>query len=213
MIGDMEPVAFAAMATRCATLGFTDFKIKLSGNLTRDAAKVDALRGLSINGLRVRADANNLWRDDSEALPFLTTLGQPFWALEEPAAARDRDALARIADACGCPVILDESVVRVGQFRALAPPVSRWIVNVRVSKMGGLLRSLDVVREARARGIPVVVGAQVGETSVLTRRGFATVELVPSSAHRALRNRPECEGYTGAGRFPDTLPLIETSPR
>ena len=39
----------------------------------------------------------------------------------------------------------------------------------RVSKMGGLLRSLATVDAARALGIGVIVGAHVGETSVLTR--------------------------------------------
>ena len=35
--------------------------------------------------------------------------------------------------------------------------------------MGGLLRSLQVVEAARAAGVGLVVGAQVGETSLLTR--------------------------------------------
>jgi len=38
--------------------------------------------------------------------------------------------------------------------------------------MGGLLRSVDVVAAARQRGIGVIVGAQVGETSLLTRAGL-----------------------------------------
>ena len=45
----------------------------------------------------------------------------------------------------------------------------KWIVNIRVSKMGGLIRSLEVLEAARNRGTHVVVGAQVGETSLLTR--------------------------------------------
>jgi L-alanine-DL-glutamate epimerase-like enolase superfamily enzyme len=43
------------------------------------------------------------------------------------------------------------------------------VLNLRVSKMGGLLRSLEVARAARRLAIPIVVGAQVGETSFLTR--------------------------------------------
>jgi L-alanine-DL-glutamate epimerase-like enolase superfamily enzyme len=38
-----------------------------------------------------------------------------------------------------------------------------------VSKMGGLIRAIELIDEARARGIGVIVGAQVGETSLLTR--------------------------------------------
>ncbi len=39
--------------------------------------------------------------------------------------------------------------------------------------MGGVLRSLAVVEAARAAGIGVIVGAQVGETSLLTRAALA----------------------------------------
>ena len=38
--------------------------------------------------------------------------------------------------------------------------------------MGGLLRSLAVLGAAHAAGISIIVGAQVGETSVLTRAGL-----------------------------------------
>src|SRR5690606_5240121 len=37
------------------------------------------------------------------------------------------------------------------------------------SKAGGLVRALDLVQALRARGIPVIVGAHVGETSILSR--------------------------------------------
>jgi hypothetical protein len=39
--------------------------------------------------------------------------------------------------------------------------------------MGGILRSFDVVSAARERGIDLIVGAQVGETSLLTRAALA----------------------------------------
>ena len=54
---------------------------------------------------------------------------------------------------------------------------SRWIVNLRVSKMGGVLRSIEVAREAEQRGIGIIVGAQVGETSILTRAALAVANI------------------------------------
>lgn len=35
--------------------------------------------------------------------------------------------------------------------------------------MGGLLRSLSIARKAKTLGIPIIIGAQVGETSILSR--------------------------------------------
>ena len=46
---------------------------------------------------------------------------------------------------------------------------NRWIINIRVSKMGGILRTLEITQEARRKNIPIIVGAQVEETSLLTR--------------------------------------------
>ena len=90
----------------------------------------------------------------------------------EPLPRHQYDALACLAAELGCPIVLDESLTRVGQLTELAAPSSQWIVNIRVSKMGGLLRSLAVVEAARATGVGVIVGAQVGETSLLTRAGL-----------------------------------------
>jgi hypothetical protein len=38
--------------------------------------------------------------------------------------------------------------------------------------MGGVIRSLALARRAASLGIGVIVGAQVGETSILTRAGM-----------------------------------------
>jgi L-alanine-DL-glutamate epimerase-like enolase superfamily enzyme len=66
--------------------------------------------------------------------------------------------------------------VRAAQFPAVERTPERWAINVRVSKMGGLIRSLAIVEGARARGVPVVIGAQVGETSVLTRAALTVAQ-------------------------------------
>jgi L-alanine-DL-glutamate epimerase-like enolase superfamily enzyme len=39
--------------------------------------------------------------------------------------------------------------------------------------MGGLLRSLAIAEECRKRGIKFIIGAQVGETSILTRTAIS----------------------------------------
>ena len=167
VIGDMSPDAFRGMAERYRKLGFTDFKIKLSGVAERDREKLAVLRKWS--GVRVRADANNLWRTADEAIAFLHALDYPLFAVEEPIGPGEYVELARIAAQLGCKVVLDESCLRAEQIDQLPDGADMWIVNLRVSKMGGLIRSLKVAEAARRTGIGVIVGAQVGETSLLTR--------------------------------------------
>ena len=50
--------------------------------------------------------------------------------------------------------------------------------------MGGLIRSKAIAAEAKKRNISLIVGAQVGETSVLTRAGL-TIASAYSSHVRA----------------------------
>jgi L-alanine-DL-glutamate epimerase-like enolase superfamily enzyme len=116
----------------------------------------------------VRLDANNLWQDWRVAADYLQRLSGAFAGIEEPLAAGDRTGMADLFHETGIPVILDESLLRAAQFAGLAEGIG-WRINLRVSKLGGLLRLLDVLEAARDRGIPVIVGAQVGETILLTR--------------------------------------------
>jgi L-alanine-DL-glutamate epimerase-like enolase superfamily enzyme len=158
------------------------FKIKLSGDLARDRKRLslvfDRIAGLP----RVRLDANNLWGDDADAaLAHLSALRYPFEAIEEPLAPRRAAATERIALGLGVPIILDESLGRPADFDLFRGHPGPWIANLKVSRCGGLLRALDMVETAKIRMWPVIVGAHVGETSVLTRLGMALARAAAGS--------------------------------
>ena len=168
VLGDAELPVFAATVARYHEIGMTDFKLKLSGNLARDQAKIEVLRSAGADIARLRLDANNLWQDLDVALTYLAKLDAPAFAIEEPLSTAMHAELPALARASGMAIILDESLCRIEQLQDLAPD-TRWIPNLRVSKLGGVLRTLSLVYAAQARGLPVIVGAQVGETSLLTR--------------------------------------------
>jgi L-alanine-DL-glutamate epimerase-like enolase superfamily enzyme len=71
------------------------------------------------------------------------------------------------------PIILDESFLCIEHFQHIEDDPEYWIINLRISKMGGILRSLAIIDKAKELKIPIVVGAQVGETSILTRAALA----------------------------------------
>lgn len=169
VVGDSSPRQFEMQLAHYVKAGFSDFKIKLSGDRARDLAKVNALAASGIAPQAVRADANNLWGDAAAAIGELTALRFPFSAVEEPLRVGDYAGMGQIASALDTKIILDESLLRQDQLALLGEGADCYIVNLRISKMGGLLRSLDLVRELRGRGLPVIIGAHVGETSMLTR--------------------------------------------
>ena len=149
-------------------MAFKDYKIKLSGDLEKDKEKLCYLVKAKPDA-RIRLDANNLWQQASDAIAYLNCLETELFAIEEPLAANDYNGLREVANATKFRVVLDESFLREEQFSSINDDPSVWIINLRVSKMGGLLRSLKIALMARSCGVDIIVGAQVGETSLLTR--------------------------------------------
>lgn len=182
VLGDSTTEAFEKQVLQYIQLGFTDFKLKLSGDAAKDFSRVDYLR--KYPSLRIRADANNLWSDASIAADYLEQLGMPFWAVEEPTRAKDFESLANLASKNSLKLILDESFTRKADLHLLDNS-NRWILNFRVSKLGGLIRSLEFLEEASVRHLKIVVGAHVGETSLLTRAGL-TLASASMMSHLAM---------------------------
>ncbi|MBP8102666.1 MAG: enolase C-terminal domain-like protein [Nitrospira sp.] len=179
VLGGEKFSSFEKQLRQYLAAGFIDFKLKVMGDLEADRERVAALTAAGTPGLRVRLDANNRWHRVDEACEYIQSLQGSFTALEEPLRVGDYEGCRALSRHCGVPIILDESFVNVGQFPLIEGEPSLWILNIRVSKMGGLLRACTVAARAKAAGIPIVVGAQVGETSILTR-----VALVVADRYR-----------------------------
>lgn len=171
VLGDAPYPAFWWQFRRYWKQGFRDFKVKISGNPRRDRGKMNLFEMKADPALRVRLDANNLWTGAEACVHHIAGLPHDVFAIEEPLQAGDLDGFRRVGEECQAKIVLDESLLRLEQIDALDDP-GRWIANLRVSKMGGIVRSLEVAEKARQRGIGIIVGAQVGETSILTRAGL-----------------------------------------
>lgn len=169
VLGTENLASFKKQSQQFSALGFWDFKVKVSGNLEDDQQKIEYLKDLSIENLRIRLDANNLWHNPLEAVIYLKRLEYTFFAIEEPLQVGDYEGCRQINQQLDFPIILDESFLRIEQFDHLQADPQTWIVNIRISKMGGILRSLAIAAQARVMNIPTIIGAQVGETSILTR--------------------------------------------
>ena len=174
VLGDSSLEAFTILLEQYRVMGFTDFKLKVSGDLAHDTEKCEVLTN-QVGNARIRLDANNLWQTSDEVIAYIQQFGYNFFALEEPLQANDYAGLSLISDALKLKIILDESFVKCQQFDYLLDKPENWILNIRISKMGGLLRSIAIAEQARNSGIDCIVGAQVGETSLLTRAALTLV--------------------------------------
>ena len=174
VLGNDEPWKTRFLIDQYCILGLTDFKVKLEGDLEVDRQKLRSIAELTawhgVAGHRVRVDANNLWADTPDrALDYLRALDCDLFGVEEPVKPRDVDLHSRISVDLGVPVILDESLCTLADLERYNGVPGRFMANLKVSRVGGVLRGLHLVAALRARGWPIIIGAHVGETSVLTR--------------------------------------------
>ncbi|MCK5311454.1 MAG: alpha/beta fold hydrolase [Desulfobacteraceae bacterium] len=177
VLGDDKTWKYTDLVDKYLIRGFTDFKIKLNGRLERDKQKLEILDSLctqhNVKDIRIRLDANNLWKGQcKEAIKHIKALGGQIFALEEPVGARD---IIDISSACietGLPIILDESLCTLNDLQQYENVHGNFIANIKVSRVGGLIRALRIIKILKNMGWSIIIGCHVGETSLLTRAGM-----------------------------------------
>jgi L-alanine-DL-glutamate epimerase-like enolase superfamily enzyme len=160
--------------------GFTDFKIKFSDDLNKEQKKLRYLSDLE-GDLKFRFDSNNSSTTVFDLIKFWRTAPLKPWALEEPVTKRDFAGMAAISAELDTAIILDESFSDLSDFEYLEKYKAKWIINLRVSRHGGILRSIEILNEAAMRNIPVIIGAHVGESGILTRAAITLSKAGGSS--------------------------------
>jgi muconate cycloisomerase len=161
-------------------LGFRNAKLKVGRDVDRDVRKLQLLRRVLGPRVDIRVDANCAWTAD-EAVAAVERF-KPFGisSVEQPVAADDIAGLQRVTALTEEAVIVDESLCSVGDARRLTAGAACDAFNIRVSKCGGLLSSLEIAGVARESGLRCVVGAQVGESGILSAAGRHLAAAIPN---------------------------------
>lgn len=148
------------------------FKLKVGVNL---AAELQLLRQLqqAHPGARWRVDANGAWdlATAYQAIEQFSTLG--IESVEQPLPAHDKQSYVTLMRDCHAqmPIVLDESFCQWSDVQYFLDAGVTPALNLRVSKCGGLWSSLAYANAASAAGLWYQLGAQVGESVILTRAG------------------------------------------
>ncbi|MGH7798409.1 MAG: enolase C-terminal domain-like protein [Candidatus Binatia bacterium] len=174
------PKDAAALAKRMTRLGIRQIKVKVG--TPDDPARLEAVRQAVGDEVELRADANAAWSAE-EAVERLRQLAKfKLQAIEQPVAADDLAGLKRVRVEGGVPVMADESLVTLDQARRLIDLGACDYFNIRLSKCGGISGSLAVAKLAQQAGIKVQLGAQVGETGILSAAGRTFAAHLPTLA-------------------------------
>jgi muconate cycloisomerase len=86
--------------------------------------------------------------------------------------------MAELARRCQLPLTADESLITPADAETLLEAGSAVWWNIRLSKNGGLARSLALAHRAAESGVPFVIGCMVGETSILSAAQRRLLEML-----------------------------------
>ena len=199
-----------AATRRYHEAGITIIKVKVG--IGDDLQRLELVRRVGGDEVRIRVDANAAW-NPTQAIAALRAM-EPWGieAVEQPVAPSDLEGMRQVREGTGIPVVADESLVTLENARSLVREQACDIFNVRVSKCGGLINSIAIAELGLAAGVKIQIGAQVGETSLLSAAGrhlaayLRQVEYVESSfgthlLQEDVTTSPVMFGYGGLGEL------------
>lgn len=164
-IGITSPQEMVRESMRLLGLGFRAIKLKAGKNADEEMAGLELIRDQVGSEIELRVDPNGGWTR-SDAMRSVSKMRKcEVSYLEQPLPGWDLDGLAMIRRQSEIPMMADESVWTSHDVVKLAEHKAVDIVNIKITKTGGLKNALDVYATARAFGIACVIGTEL-ESSV-----------------------------------------------
>ncbi|QDK44563.1 hypothetical protein DOM22_05005 [Bdellovibrio sp. ZAP7] len=186
VIGLGTPKKMLKTYLRGLFLGFRDFKIKVSPESAKELIRFlnhPAVAATKLLKPKIRLDANNSFANFQDLQAVLNQIPFAVWAIEEPFAVDNHQAQTEFLENSKSLLILDESFITVAGLEKYQKHFSRICLNVRISKLGGLVRTQEALVFAEKNNILWGLGCQVGETSLLARAGLL---ILHKNSHRPL---------------------------
>ena len=153
------------------SLEYESVKVLLNDEESDNIKRVHLIRSLYGDHTKIRIEANGKWSRD-QAISNIENLKRfNISGVEQPVAAGDIEGLQEIRNKTGILVIVDESLCNLSDTKKLIEANACDIINIKISKCGGLLKSKEIRDFAESRNIPCQVGAHVGETDILDKAG------------------------------------------
>jgi muconate cycloisomerase len=152
------PQEAARSAARQAAQGFRTIKVKIGLDAAADIRRVEAVRAAVGDGVRLRVDGNCGYDRDAALDVFARMEDCALEWIEQPLPAWDLEGMAALAGRLKTPVAADESVTTIHDARRIIAMGAADVVNLKVTKCGGLFRCRRIAELCRASGIPCFLG-------------------------------------------------------
>lgn len=157
------------LARRAKHNGIKHIKIKVGKD--SDMECIAAVRNIMGESVSIRLDANCAF-SVKNAIQFIKSIEKfSIDSIEQPIKRGDAADLATVKANSSIPVMVDESIVTYDDAKNLIEHDACDYFNLRISKCGGLYRSLAIADLAEQEDIKLQLGCLVGETAILSAAG------------------------------------------
>jgi len=205
-----DPAKLRGLVRKMRWFGLRDFKLKVGfeDDDRRVRTVVDALGPSLGRKTTLRLDANGGWSVETAVRRLTAWSSLPIACIEQPLPRGQERHVRDLCVAAPFPIMQDESLLTYEDAEAMILQGAMDILNIRISKNGGLLPAMRLAGLARQKKLRFQLGCLVGETSILSAAGRRFLECVPgamfaegSYGRFLLRGdiaaRPLCFGYGG----------------
>ncbi|MBW1858614.1 MAG: hypothetical protein JRI70_00720 [Deltaproteobacteria bacterium] len=185
--GGTIPIADLDMVNKiCEMLRLFDIRevrVKLGTDFDHSKVTLETVRNALGAECDLRVDVNGAWDLDNAKRHLPILVSNKVHILEQPLMPHDNSLqeLADILKGTGLKLMADESVCSMKDLEYAIAEGYFDVVNVRLSKCGGFLNSLNIIQGVRASGLKYQVGCQLGESGILSAAGRALC-LISSDA-------------------------------
>jgi cis-L-3-hydroxyproline dehydratase len=150
-----SPEQMAAFVTRERSAGIRNFQAKLGADPAEDAARVAAILAVTGHGDAVIGDANGGWRRQDAIIAAGLLAGSERFRLEQPCPTLEECLAVRRLTAL--PMVLDEVIVDLPTLVRAASLDAMDHINLKISRVGGLLPARLIRDTAVALGIRLTI--------------------------------------------------------
>lgn len=201
--------------------GYRTLVVKIGRNPADDIQRLRLVREAVGDDVNIRLDANEAYWPD-QAIGLIRKM-EPYHPefVEEPVKRWDLEGMAKVARSVGTPISSDESNTSLESVMEIIRRGAAGIINIKISKNGGLYRSKKIAALVEAAGIPCIVGGantyEVGRqasrhfavSTAQAQMGLGSEGCAPASQSKVddvTRNIITYDDVTKGGGFVGVLP-------
>lgn len=154
-------------------LGIKRLKLKMGRDYTQNLSLLKTVDRVFSDGYDLKVDVNGVWSYES-GLRHLDLLGRyNVKILEQPMSPEDQDIYEFYQETkkYNVKLMADESVCSIDDLISLDDSMCYQMINIRLSKCGGLRRSMQMIDYLRRKKIKFQIGCQLGESGLLSSAG------------------------------------------